>query len=66
MCNNEDDDIYPARALTRAMAGRGEMEADHTQALDKTKSCTDIDLSDIFFSDLDGTKTSMEPHKKTV
>ena len=62
MCDDEDDDIYPACAVTRAMARRREMEADHTQAFDETNSSVDIDLNDTFLSDLDGTQTSMEPH----
>lgn len=56
MNNDEDEDIYPACVVTRAIKRKREKNADHSQALDKTKSSTD----------LDGTKTSMEPHKQTV
>lgn len=59
--DDEDDDLYPACAVTRAMARRREMEADHSTGAVTKDSSTDIDLNDTFFSNIDDYKTSTEP-----
>uniref|UniRef100_A0A8W8JI11 Uncharacterized protein n=1 Tax=Magallana gigas TaxID=29159 RepID=A0A8W8JI11_MAGGI len=56
-----DDDLYPACAVTRAMARRREMEADHSTGPVTKDSLPDIDLNDTFFSNIDDYKTSIEP-----
>lgn len=59
--DDKDDDLYPACAVTRAMARRQEMEADHcTGAVTKDFS-PDIDLNYTFFSKIDDYKSSTEP-----
>lgn len=63
--DDEDDDLYPVCAVTRALAKRREMEADHsTDAVTCTKdSSTDINLNDTFSSNIDGYKTTTEPQE---
>lgn len=56
-----DDDLYPACAVTQAMARRREMEADHSTGPVTKDSLPDIDLNDTFFSNIDDYKTSIEP-----
>ena len=50
---DENDDLYPACAVTRSMTRRKEVEED-VQPLDPAGSSHDFDLSDTFLIDLDG------------
>lgn len=47
--DDEDGDLYPACAVTRAMAKRREMEADHSSDTVTKDSLNEIDLNDTFF-----------------
>uniref|UniRef100_A0A8W8M3J6 Uncharacterized protein n=1 Tax=Magallana gigas TaxID=29159 RepID=A0A8W8M3J6_MAGGI len=59
--DEEDDDLYPACAVTRAIARRQEMEADHSTDAVTKDSSTEIDLNDTLISNIDDYKTSTEP-----
>lgn len=59
--DDEDDDLYPACAATRALAKGREMEADHSTDAVTKDSFTDINLNDTFSSNIDGYKTTTEP-----
>ena len=49
--DDEDDDLYPACAVTRAMAKK--KQAENTPALNKDYPSKDIDLYDTFMSTID-------------
>lgn len=57
--DDQDDDLYPACAVTRAITRRREIVSDHSTGA--KYSSTDIDLNDTFFSNIDEYKTSTEP-----
>ncbi|KAK3089262.1 hypothetical protein FSP39_002191 [Pinctada imbricata] len=51
--DDEDDDLYPACAVTRAMARNRLKEAESTSALNEDHPSKSIDLSDTFMSTID-------------
>ncbi|XP_048742859.2 medium-chain acyl-CoA ligase ACSF2, mitochondrial-like [Ostrea edulis] len=51
--DEEDNDLYPACAVTRSMTRRKEANDDHVQAPNTAGSSHEIDLSDTFLFDLD-------------
>lgn len=59
--SDDDDDFYPACAVTRVMARGREMEADHSTDAVTKDSSTKIDFNDTLFSYIDDYKTSTEP-----
>ena len=61
--DDENDDLYPACAVTRSMTRRKEVEED-VQPLDPAGSSHDLDLSDTFLIDLDGSSdVNSQPFK---
>jgi hypothetical protein len=53
LSDDENDDLYPACAVTKLMTRRKEIEED-VQPLDPACSSHDFDLSNTFLIDLDG------------
>ncbi|KAK3085547.1 hypothetical protein FSP39_005150 [Pinctada imbricata] len=51
--DDEDDDLYPACAVTRAMARNRQKEAESTSTLNEDHPSENIDLSDTFMSTID-------------
>ncbi|KAK3098851.1 hypothetical protein FSP39_023736 [Pinctada imbricata] len=62
--DDEDDDLYPACAVTRAMARNRLKEAESTSALNEDHPSKNIDLSDTFMSTIDDSvpETSVRLH----
>ncbi|KAK3106890.1 hypothetical protein FSP39_002127 [Pinctada imbricata] len=62
--DDEDDDLYPACAVTRAMARNRLKEAESTSALNEDHPSKSIDLSDTFMSTIDDSvpETSVPLH----
>lgn len=58
---DENDEVYPAYAVTRATTRRREMEADYSTCAVTKDSSTDINLNDNSFSINDDHKTSTTP-----
>lgn len=58
---DENDDLYPAFAVTRATTSRQEMEADYSTGAVTKDSSTDINLNDNSFSIKNEYKTSTTP-----
>lgn len=58
---DENDDLYPAFAATRATTRRQEMEADYSTGAVTKDSSTDINLNDNSFSIKNEYKTSTTP-----
>ncbi|KAK3084264.1 hypothetical protein FSP39_010811 [Pinctada imbricata] len=62
--DDEDDDLYPACAVTRAMARKRLKETERTPALNEDHPSENIDLSDTFMSTIDDSvpETSVSLH----
>ncbi|KAK3084422.1 hypothetical protein FSP39_016366 [Pinctada imbricata] len=62
--DDEDDDLYPACAVTRAMARNRQKEAESTSALNEDHPSKNVDLSDTFMSTIDDSvpETSIPLH----
>jgi hypothetical protein len=61
---DENDNLYPACAVTRSMTRNKEVEED-VQPLDPVGSSHDLDLSDTFLIDLDGSSgVKSQPFKR--
>ncbi|KAK3102135.1 hypothetical protein FSP39_009074 [Pinctada imbricata] len=62
--DDKDDDLYPACAVTRAMARNRLKEAESTSALNEDHPSENIDLSDTFMSTIDDSvpETSVPLH----